>query len=115
MRPRAGDDLVLSVSTRSPSNNDFPAGTTFNSLTLGNFHVPTGNGIALNAGITSSGGNVSLGYIELNAPQTFTMQSGGAGTIQSAAILTNGHTLTLTRTRSWRTSPPAASCKQKMT
>ena len=93
--PVVGDDLVFATGTRSPSNNNYAPGTTFNSLTMGlGGHTITGNAIALNAGFSSLGGFVQLASIKLNASQTFSTPSGGGGIIASG-IDTNGQTLTV--------------------
>ena len=93
--PVAGDDLVFNTSTRSPSNNDYASGTTFNTLTMGlGGHIISGNGIALNAGLSFTGGLVNLASLKLNFSQTFSAGSGQGGSFTSA-IDTNGQTLTI--------------------
>src|SRR5678815_1116030 len=51
--PSAGDSLFFPQGTLQPtSNNDFPAGTTFNSMTVSTGNLLLGNGVVLNAGLT---------------------------------------------------------------
>jgi autotransporter-associated beta strand protein len=101
--PLPGDDLVFpSGAPRLTNSNDFPAGTTFNSITISApGYLISGNSIALNAGVTSS----ALGTvpsicvpIKLNSDQTFNASINGAGLAfdNPARIDNNGHQLTLT-------------------
>lgn len=93
--PGAGDDLVFNTGTRSPSNNDYASGTTFNTLTMGlGGHIISGNGIALNAGLSFTGGLVNLASIKLNSSQIFSAGSGQGGSVNSAIDM-NGQTLTV--------------------
>jgi autotransporter-associated beta strand protein len=92
--PVAGDDLVFGASPRTTSNNNFIAGTTFNTITLGlGGNILSGNGVSLNAGLSMTGGIINLSSIKLNSAQTFSSVSGG-GAINSAIDL-NGNTLTI--------------------
>jgi autotransporter-associated beta strand protein len=93
--PVAGDDLVFSTAAGSPSNNDFAPGTTFNTLTMGlGGHQITGNGIALDAGLSYTGGTVTLAFIKLNNTQIFSAALGAGGLIHSP-IDNSGNTLTV--------------------
>src|SRR5436190_9055041 len=103
--PVAGDDLEFPSGARHPNNiNDFPAGTTFNSISLrgggtGGYNIG-GNSIALNAGLSVI--NNSGSFIDhtvnnsliLNSNQTFTIIDPGGILVLLGAIDLNGKTLT---------------------
>ena len=87
--PQSGDDLVFPAgAARAASFNNFPAGTSFGSITvLSNTYQFTGAGITLSGGITASCGTnpsqVSIFLpITLAAPQLFSVQSGQNTTLQ---------------------------------
>lgn len=79
------------------SNNDFPAGTTFNSLIFsgGNYTI-SGSSLALNTGIlaTNGIGNRINNILILNSNQTFTLRFGSGSFFLPTAIDTNGKELT---------------------
>jgi fibronectin-binding autotransporter adhesin len=96
--PSAGDDLVFPAgAAQLTCNNNFPAGTTFNSIIIGAPYDFTGHSIALNAGILATNGNAT--YIEtsliLNSNQTFTLNVGSASFNLIGAIDNNGNDLTV--------------------
>jgi autotransporter-associated beta strand protein len=96
--PTAGDDLLFPPGApRLSPNNDFPAGTTFNSIAFsGADYTLDGNLIALNAGIVATNGvnNWILNPLTLNSNQTFTIKVGSGGFTLPAAIDLNGKDLT---------------------
>jgi fibronectin-binding autotransporter adhesin len=95
LAPVAGDDLVFGTSPRTSSTNNFAAGTIFNSITLGlGGNFISGNSVGLNAGLTMTGGILSLSSIKLINAQTFSSTAGGGGVINSPIDL-NGNSLTL--------------------
>jgi len=78
--PPAGDDLVFpSVASQKSNVNDFPAGTTFNSITiLGAGYTLSGSNVALNAGIkvaTVVINNTIFLPLTLNSNQSFTVSN----------------------------------------
>jgi len=96
--PVAGDDLFF---PGSPPNllpvNNFPAGTTFNSLIFaGGGYTLGGSSLALNAGILATNGanNFINNPLVLNSNQTFTLKAGSASFSLPTAIDTNGKDLT---------------------
>jgi autotransporter-associated beta strand protein len=96
--PVAGDDLFFPV---APPNlfpvNNFPAGTTFNSLIFaGGGYTLGGSSIALNAGILATNGanNFINNPLVLNSNQTFTIKAGSSSFSLPTAIDTNGKDLT---------------------
>ena len=94
--PVVGEDLVLGsgVNAHNLSNNDFGAGTLFNTLALSGGHVAAGQSISLKAGLTAFAAQLSLTSITLTGSQTFSAPTpGGAATITSSIGL-NNNTLT---------------------
>jgi autotransporter-associated beta strand protein len=96
--PSAGDDLVFPTgAAQSTSFNDFPAATTFNSITIGAPYTFSGQSIALNAGIIATNGNATFfnNALILNSNQTFTLNVGtGVSFNLFGPINNNGHDLT---------------------
>jgi len=93
--PVAGDDLVFNGGIQPTSINTFAAGTIFNSISVTNHVISGGNAIALNAGISGAGAQISLAKITLNANQTFTATTAGSGLTFTSPIDTNARALTL--------------------
>ncbi|HVF72717.1 MAG TPA: Calx-beta domain-containing protein [Chthoniobacterales bacterium] len=92
--PVPGDDLAFpSAASRATSVNNFPAGTTFGALFVDG-HTMSGAAIALDGGISSTGAQIQLSSIKLNANQTFFLHADNP-LIISSAIDTAGRTLTL--------------------
>jgi autotransporter-associated beta strand protein len=96
--PVAGDDLFFPV---APPNllpvNNFPAGTTFNSLIFaGGGYTLGGSSLALNAGILATNGanNFINNSLILNSNQAFTLKPGSSSFSLPTAIDTNGKDLT---------------------
>src|SRR5437870_2460849 len=96
--PVAGDDLLFPAGALNLVNvNNFPAGTTFNSLIFaGGGYSLSGNSIALNAGIlaTNGAGNFVGNSLILNSNQVFTIQPGSTSFTLLGAIDNNGKDLT---------------------
>ena len=92
--PLAGDDLIFPPVVRLTSVNNFPPGTTFNSLTVIGNQTLSGAAIALNDGIDATAGQIQLNSIKLNAGQTFRISLEDTLVI-SSAIDTDGRSLTL--------------------
>ncbi len=97
--PSVGDDLLFPTNALSlNSSNDFPAGTTFNSLIFsGGGYSLSGNAIALNAGILATNGinNAINNPLILNSNQTFAISLGGNASFNLyGAIDTKGKDLT---------------------
>jgi uncharacterized protein (TIGR02145 family) len=91
--PSAGDDLIFPSSASNKSNsNDFPAGTSFNSITFnGSGYTLAGNSITLVAGIiqsVTSTNIISLAII-LGASQTVDMQD-SEGILSTSGIISDG-------------------------
>jgi hypothetical protein len=79
--PLPGDDLVFPGGTsQSTAANNFPAGTTFNSIIIGGSYTINGQSIALNAGIRATNGSATSinNPLILNSNQTFTLAVGSA-------------------------------------
>jgi autotransporter-associated beta strand protein len=99
--PVAGEDLVfpnLVSAFKKDNDNDFAAGTTFNSITLtGGGYTLVGNALQLTSGLTNNyslnPNTVSLNGITLRADQTFLAEA-GILTIHAPIDLTE-HNLTL--------------------
>jgi len=101
--PGPGDDLIfpMGAARKTTNNNDFPSGTTFNSIQFneGGYSL-NGNGIRLINGIVDSAGNpqnkILLSSITLNVSggHSFSEMADPGLFIQSP-INTNGRTLTL--------------------
>jgi autotransporter-associated beta strand protein len=99
--PVAGDDLQFPAgSLQLTANNDFPAGTVFNSIAISGIGYSIGgNALALNAGITTSNasGTDTIGMsLTLTGAETIT--SGTAGTdlvISSPTVNNGGYRLTI--------------------
>ena len=83
--PQPGDDLVFGAAPQ-PSNNNFPSGTTFNSISIGAGHIMIGNAIGLNDGVIATGGQISLTSIALNSNQTFNAPQANTGANITSAI-----------------------------
>jgi len=100
--PLPGDDLLFPTGkTRLSPINDFPSGTTFNSIIFsGTNYSLDGNSIALNAGIiaTNATGNMVNNPLSLNSDQTFTVNVGDDNLYLLGPIDTVGKTLTLSVT-----------------
>ena len=83
LAPVAGDDLVFPLGFSTSNENDFPAGTTFNSITfLGGNYTLNGSNLALNAGIrvsASVGNNTIFLPLTLNSNQSFTVSNANFG------------------------------------
>jgi len=95
--PSAGDDLVFPPAPRLTSFNDFPAATTFNSITIGAPYTFSGQSIALNAGIIATNGNATFfnNALILNSNQTFTLNVGSSVSFNLLGpINNNGNDLT---------------------
>jgi autotransporter-associated beta strand protein len=104
LAPAPGDDLLFPAGAyQFRANNDFPAGTPFDSLTFsGGGYNLTGNAIQLTAGIRSTvptganGPNNTLGLpVQLAADQTITTAFAGVALILNGPLATNGFTLTV--------------------
>ncbi len=100
--PVAGDDLVFANAANANAlNNDFPAGTLFNSLTFNaaTTFSPQGNGILLGpGGITQTSGTTLNSFlpVTLAAPQTWTGASPGGLVLNLPATVALGaNTLTI--------------------
>jgi len=97
--PGPGDDLIFPAGKPQMSNNnDFPAGTTFNSISFsGAPYTLSGNSIALINGISDSVSSpanaIELSSIKLLASQTFTKP--GTSLAIRSDIDTNGKILTV--------------------
>jgi autotransporter-associated beta strand protein len=101
-QPQPGDDLVFPTAAARKANvNNFPAGTTFNSVTVhGTGYTLGGNGITLNEKVefTSASGNHFLS-LPITLALDATISLTGNGFIQATApIILNGHKLTLHNT-----------------
>jgi len=94
--PVAGDDLVFGGSAQPVSQNNFPSGTSFESINIGGGHTITGNSLALNSGIIATTGTIATGTIKLNNDQTFNAPLANQGATIGSAIDTNGKRLNLT-------------------
>jgi len=95
--PLPGDDLVFPGGAAQLSAvNNFPAGTTFNSIIIGGAYSISGQSIALNAGIRATNGTGTTIYnsLILNSNQTFTLSVGSANFFLPTAINLNGNDLT---------------------
>ncbi|MES2705635.1 MAG: hypothetical protein V4726_03435 [Verrucomicrobiota bacterium] len=97
--PEAGDDLFFPTSASRKTNlNNFPAGTTFNSISInGNDYVMGGNGITLNQKIewTSSSASAMWG-LPITLALDASLSIKGETFVQVGSnINTNGHRLTL--------------------
>ncbi|MGC8641639.1 MAG: beta strand repeat-containing protein, partial [Isosphaeraceae bacterium] len=108
--PVAGDDLVFPSVTNETANNDFTAGTSFNSITIsGSGYSLTGNAIALTGGITasfSSGSSTdniatALGNGSVSVSAGGELIQGGAVSGSAGLALTGGGTLFLTSSSSY--------------
>ena len=98
--PAAGDDLLFPSGASHPNNNnDFPAATTFNSLTIGgNNYTLSGSSIALNAGITvTNSGNLNTVNtpLLLNSNQSFMVAATSGGLSLLGPIDNSGKNLTV--------------------
>ena len=104
--PVAGDDLLFPAGQPHPNgNNDYPAGTTFNSIELrgggGGGYNLRGSSIALNAGVQVN--NNSGNFIDhtinnsliLNSNQTFIVNNAFGGFVLAGPINLNGKDLTV--------------------
>jgi autotransporter-associated beta strand protein len=97
--PVAGDDLLFPpTAAQMNSSNNFPSGTTFNSLIFsGGGYTLVGNSIALNAGIRATNGidNLIINSLILNSNQTFTINIGSGNLyLEGDLINLNGKDLT---------------------
>ncbi len=96
--PSPGDDLFFPAGPpQLTANNDFPSGTTFNSIIFsGASYNLGGNAIALNAGIIATNGinNYINNPLILNSNQSFTIDIGSGSINLYGAIDTNGKDLT---------------------
>src|ERR1700752_1990407 len=102
--PLAGDQLLFpNGALRMTNANDFPVGTTFQSITFsGAPYTLAGNSIALNNGIVDSvlgstfqfSNTIQLTSIKLNGDQTFS-KAGAANLRITSALDNDGHLLTL--------------------
>lgn len=106
--PAPGDDLVFSGGSHLTSVNDFPAGTTFNTLRVEG-HTLNGAAIALNAGLFATAtqinfsevkiAQINLASIKLNNAQKFTADyspyTSGITAIINSNIDNHGNVLTL--------------------
>jgi len=96
--PVAGDDLLFPPGARTGPLNDFPAGTTFNSITFsGGNYALDGNSISLNAGILATNGSENRIWcpLVLNSNQTFKFNYGSGSFYLPSAINMNGRDLAL--------------------
>ncbi len=96
--PVAGDDLVFPEGAPKSTTNDFPAGTTFASITVGGFNYTFGgNPIVLGAGglVVADSKFATLNLdVTLGANQTWNANVNGSWTMSQPLHL-NGATLTL--------------------
>jgi autotransporter-associated beta strand protein len=96
--PVAGDDLEFPTGAARPANNnDFPAGTTFNSLIFsGGTYALGGNALALSSGILATNGSnhAIANALTLNSSQSFVMNFGNSSFNFMGEIRTGGHLLT---------------------
>lgn len=77
--PAAGYALTFAGSTRTSPNNDFTAGTSFDSIAFAANAAPFtlgGNAIALTGGITNSSSNNQVVNLAISLPQTITVDTG---------------------------------------
>lgn len=97
--PSPGDDLDFALlGARRANTNNYPANTTFNSISVSGFgYSLSGAAVVLNDGLNFYFGNSScLLSISLAQSQTFTAASGAVGTVNPAAtVQNNGFLLTL--------------------
>src|SRR5581483_1606128 len=97
--PASGDDLVFPNGVVNTAiNNDFPADTAFNSITLGNAYDLGGQEFLLGAGglQLTVAQNVQISApIKLSAAQTWTVASGGRVLVQIGGVKLNGQTWTV--------------------
>jgi len=104
--PNAGDDLVFTGSTRLTPVNDFPADTSFASVTFSagaqGFNL-SGNRITLSGSLTNSDDNTQIINFDINIPATQTVDVSGGhltlrGVISGAGGVTKAGSRTLTLT-----------------
>ncbi len=91
--PVPGDDLVFGGSAQINSQNSFPTGTSFESLTIGGGHIIIGNSLGLSSGVVATGGQISVASIKLENDQTFNAPLANVGASVTSAIDTNGENL----------------------
>ena len=105
--PVAGDDLIFAGSTRLTNNNDFTAGTSFNSIALaagGGTWVITGNALVLGGGAAAFACNATTGTPSFAPAITFstaapTIAVAASSTLQlTGTIATGGLALTVNPT-----------------
>lgn len=103
--PKAGDDLIFpATATKFSSNNDFPASTNFNSITIeGGNYIFSGNSLTLNEEFKNNSGNNQINFaLILNSHVIFTIaaesalsvsqikfENGGLTTLGEGEILLN--------------------------
>lgn len=106
--PSAGDDLVFSGSTRTTPNNDYTAGTSFNTITFsngassftvgGNSILLTGGASAITASNASNTMTITLSITFSSSAPTITSTSGGILTFSTGTIANGGFAITITGT-----------------
>lgn len=97
--PLPGDDLVFPANAaQQNNNNNFPLFTGFNSIKFeGGVYTVSGNPFSLGAGgltVETGTQTISVLFIRLSAPQTFTAAQANA-VVAIISIINNGNTLTL--------------------
>ncbi len=96
--PTAGDDLIFANGpTQLSTNNDFAAGTSFNSITItGSGYTLAGHALTLQNGLSDQGGGATVSLpLMLGAAQSIVSTSSSSGTLSLGAIDQNGSALTL--------------------
>src|SRR5687767_10215454 len=94
--PHVGDDLVFANPAKPVAINNFDEVIRFRSVTIGAGHILSGQAITLDAGITASIGALIQLPISLNARQTFSVSTAGAGLVFQGPINAGGHILDVT-------------------
>jgi hypothetical protein len=89
--PLPGDDLVfpaVAASGSATSENDFPPGTPFDSVSFTAAHLARGNEISIRRGLSTEGGPVTLALpIRLVSAQTWKINDGGPLTVERSVTI----------------------------